>query len=186
MKVFDSLYCGGLIFEDTANGPGIRTSIFISGCANKCPKCFNKELWDPNHGIRFTEKVFNKIMKSLKTPYVKGITLLGGDPLYDKNVVGVSMFIDEFKHYLRNNNMQDKDHIIIYTGYQLEKLCHRMSHRQYLMNILRKSDILIDGKYIDKLKSPELKFRGSSNQRIIDLKKSFKEDKVVIIPEEEI
>lgn len=183
---FNGIHCGGIIKEDTINGPGMRTSIFISGCINRCKNCFNKELWDPKYGREFNQELFNEIMEAVSSPLIRGITLLGGDPLYYKNVIGVGKFIKEYKKYLKENNMLDKDNIIIYTGYKLENLVGRRRYRLYLLEILKNSDILIDGKFEESLKDLNLKFRGSSNQRIIDLKRSFKEDKIIIIPDEEL
>lgn len=175
------MYYSGIIPEDVANGLGCRVSIFISGCDNKCEGCFNKELWDYNYGKKFSNFTFNDIVKYVRNPLIKGITLLGGDPLSEKNAEDVLQFILRYKKYVHkheDNGCKNKDNIWIYSGYTYEEL---MSRDDITRKILQNCDVLVDGPFIKDLKDLSLKFRGSSNQRVIDLKNSIASDKIILL-----
>lgn len=176
----------GIIPEDTANGLGCRVSIFISGCDNKCPGCFNSELWDYNYGKKFSNFTFNDIVKYIRNPLIKGITILGGDPLSLKNVPDVLKFILRYKKYVekhKDDGCFGKDNIWIYSGYTYEELINR--HDDETNQILENCDVLVDGRFEEKNKHLSLKFRGSINQRIIDLKNTIKNNKIVLLDLEE-
>lgn len=151
-----------IITHDIANGPGIRLSLFVSGCSRKCKGCFNKEAWDWGFGFRFTEGTENMLIKELSKTTYQGITILGGEPFEPYNRKPVHIFLSEVKEAL-----PDKD-IWIYTGFTYEELIRD----PMALNILNLADVLVDGPFIEELKDLSLRFRGSSNQRIIDLKKS--------------
>lgn len=176
----------GIIPEDIANGLGCRVSIFISGCDNKCPGCFNSELWDYNYGKKFSNFTFNDIVKYIRNPLIKGITLLGGDPLSLKNVPDVLKFILRYKKYVEKHKADGcfgKDNIWIYSGYTYEELINRNDNDT--QQILENCDVLVDGRFEQENKHLGLKFRGSSNQRIIDLKKTIKNNKIILLDLEE-
>lgn len=157
---------------DVSNGPGIRVSLFVSGCHHHCKDCFNKETWDFNYGEDFTNETINEIIEALKPDYINGFTLLGGEPFEYINQKGVIPLLKEIK-----KNYPTKS-IWVYTGYLYEELLD-MKYEE-TKEILFLIDVLIDGKFDYKLKDPMLYFRGSSNQRIIDIVKSIKENKIIL------
>lgn len=148
-----------IIYDDMADGPGIRTGIFVSGCRNRCKGCFNQEAWDFNHGEEFTEKEWGIIFASMDD-YHSGISLLGGDPCEPENVEGLFDFV---KLFIRT--FPDKT-IWCYTGYLYEDLMQRDDRTKDFLSMI---DVLVDGKFDIDLKDSSLPFRGSSNQRIINL-----------------
>lgn len=156
----------GIIKDDIANGTGIRTSLFVSGCRNNCPGCFNKDAQDFNYGEEFTDKVIEDIIESVNSPYYAGITILGGDPMEPENAEALLPLVNKF----RERYNFDKD-IWIYTGYLYEDIL-RLSNDDPRKKLLFETDVLVDGPFIMSLKDITLKFRGSSNQRIIDCTKS--------------
>lgn len=159
---------------DVANGDGIRVSIFISGCRHACKGCFNKDIWNFNVGNEYNEDMLTEILESLKPNYVKGLTLLGGEPLEIKNQEKVYEIIKKVKEVY-----PQKD-IWCYTGFVYEYLIEVMKGKcPYLFKILDLVDVLVDGRFeIDKF-DLKLKFRGSSNQRVIDMVKTRKENKII-------
>lgn len=162
-------YYSGIKYNDVANGPGVRVSIFLSGCTNHCKNCFNPETWDFEYGKRFTHIEMEEVIKNLKRPEIAGLTILGGDPLHPMNVETTLYIIEVVKAKI------DKP-IWIYSGYTYEKISV-----DYVAHIvLMMADVLVDGLFIEELKDLKLKFRGSSNQRIIDLQKSFMSNVVCI------
>jgi anaerobic ribonucleoside-triphosphate reductase activating protein len=161
---------GNIKYNDIANGPGVRTSLFVSGCRNRCPGCFQPETWDFKYGKPFTLNEWESIINSM-TQYHTGITLLGGDPLEKENMCELLPFVKEFKR-----RCPDKT-IWVYTGYIYENIKEIDLVNEFLSYI----DVLVDGPFIQSLHSIKLKFKGSSNQRIIDLKKSKCKNKLVII-----
>ena len=161
----------GINYESINDGEGVRTTIFVSGCSHKCPNCHNPQTHDINYGVKFTDELQNEIISNIeKRPFISGITLSGGDPLHYNNVVDVFNLIVKLKNKFPNKN------IWIYTGYKFESLLNNTSRRR----IVEMCDVLVDGRYIDELKDLTLKFRGSSNQRLIDVKESLKENKIVL------
>lgn len=151
---------------DTANGTGFRVSLFVSGCARKCPGCFNPEAQDHNFGMRFDEKAKQKIFKELDKPYCKGLSLLGGDPMSKLGDIRKSIidFCREVKERYPNKD------IWMWTGYTYEEMCSDASMQEVLNYI----DVLVDGPFDEHLHDASLAFRGSSNQRIIDVPSTLK------------
>lgn len=160
---------------DISNGPGIRISLYVSGCRNKCKGCFNKETWDFKYGKEFTNEVLQKIIKEANKDYIEGLTIVGGEPFEPENQETVLEIIKEFKKKYPNKN------IWVFTGYlldnQIKKWCDTLPHTK---DIITNIDVLVDGKFIEELKDPDLGFRGSSNQRIIDIKETIKKNKIIL------
>lgn len=161
---------------DTANGPGVRVSLFVSGCEHHCKDCFNSEAWDFNYGKEFTEDTLHQIIESMNKTWIYGITFLGGEPMNPKNVITVSEIIARLRCSFPNKT------IWVYSGYTLEELLSRYQNMFIDSNtnrdaafatgsILKNIDVLVDGRFVAEKKDLKLRFRGSSNQRIIDMKK---------------
>lgn len=154
---------------DISNGPGVRVSIFVSGCNNNCKGCFNKEAQDFNYGNLYTKEVESKIVDYLKSDYIQGLSILGGEPFEFKNQETVLNLINRVKKAFPEKN------IWIWSGFTIENL---LSRKDKITNeILKKIDVLVDGPFIENLKDPKLQFRGSSNQRIINIKEYIKDMK---------
>ena len=147
---------GAIKKTDIANGPGVRVSLFVSGCRNHCPGCFQPETWDFDYGAPFTEETEDEIMKALNHPWIQGLSVLGGDPMEPENQAGLLPFLRRVKETL-----PEKD-IWIYTGYKLEDVA--------LSPLLSYADAVVDGPFIEAEKDLPLAFRGSRNQRIIHLR----------------
>lgn len=160
---------------DVTNGPGVRISLFVSGCPHHCPGCFNPETWSYDYGEPFTEQEVEKIIGMLDAPYIQGLSLLGGEPLAPKNQAAVLDLAKQVK-----GKLPGKD-IWCYTGYLYEDLLDGRvgEHSQELLSYM---DVLVDGRFREELKDIRLRFRGSSNQRIIDVPKSLMEGRVVVNP----
>lgn len=153
---------------DIANGPGIRVSLFVSGCRHKCPGCFNEIAWDFNYGEEFTDETINEIISALSPDHISGLTLLGGEPLEHENQIGLLPLIRKVKEIYPQKS------IWCYTGFDFEKdiICGMIDKWPETKELIDSFDVLVDGKFeIDK-KDISLRFRGSSNQRIIDLNKT--------------
>lgn len=148
---------------DIANGVGIRTSVFVSGCSNKCKGCFNQELWDKDYGQEFTDETIKEILDSIDKPYIDGLSILGGDPLEYYNLEMVDKLIIEFRKRFGFNKS-----IWMWTGYLLEDIVN--DDRRW--EVVRKLDYLVDGPFIQRKKNLKLKYRGSENQRIINIQNS--------------
>ena len=148
---------------DIANGVGIRTSVFVSGCSNKCKGCFNQELWDKDYGQEFTDETIKEILDSIDKPYIDGLSILGGDPLEYYNLEMVNKLIVEFRKRFGFNKS-----IWMWTGYLLEDIIN--DDRRW--EVVRKLDYLVDGPFIQRKKNLKLKYRGSENQRIINIQNS--------------
>ena len=169
--------CAGIIKTDIADGKGVRVGVFLSGCPHHCPGCFNPEAQDFNYGKPFDAEVFENIKEALSKDYVKGVTLLGGEPLVDYNL-GAAWGIAHMARSLHKD-------VWIYSGYTWEQLMERSRNKESLRSLflyytLIKTNVLVDGPFILGLKDTSLPFRGSSNQRIIDVQRSLKEDKIVL------
>ena len=161
---------------DIANGLGIRVSLFVSGCTHRCKNCFNSIAWDFNYGKPFTKEVEDSIIEMLSKPSVSGLTLLGGEPMEPVNQEGLIGFLRRVKKEVPNKN------IWCYTGYTLENdLLTGRAHTSLTEEILSYIDVLVDGKFVEELKSLMLKFRGSSNQRLIDLPKTLKTGEIILL-----
>lgn len=160
--------------NDIANGPGIRVSLFVSGCRHRCKNCFNSEAWDFNYGQEFNDKTIDEIITYLKPDFVEGISLLGGEPFEPENQSGLIKLLERVKKELPEKN------IWCYTGFTFEKdLLKGSDNTKKLLSLI---DVLVDGKFVEELKDASLIFRGSSNQNIIDVPSSLKEQKTVLLP----
>ena len=160
-------------YHDVANGPGVRVSIFVSGCNHHCKGCFNKETWDFNYGEPFTKKEIDLIIEALKPNYISGLSVIGGEPFELVNQEGLLPLLKKVREVY-----QDTKSIWAYSGFTYEELL-KMKNPNTL-EILNIIDVLVDGKFVESLKDPLLYFRGSSNQRIIDMKKTRKNKKVIL------
>lgn len=162
--------------HDIANGPGVRVSLFVSGCSHHCPGCFNPETWDFNYGQAFDSDVINEVLQAIEPSYIHGFSLLGGEPFEYKNQLGVLPLLKEIKTKFPNKN------IWCYTGYDFEKdiLGKMVDTWPETKEMLSYIDILVDGEFVEAKKDLSLRFRGSSNQRIIDVPKSLDEGRVIL------
>lgn len=162
---------------DIANGEGVRVSLFVSGCRNYCKNCFNKETWDFNYGKEFNQSTIDEIIKALSPNHINGLTILGGEPFEEENQKDLLPFIKKVRETYPNKT------IWMYSGYLYDsELLKGKKNTPYTLEILKNIDILVDGRFVEELYSLNIKFRGSSNQRIIDVQKSLKENKVVLSP----
>ena len=161
---------------DIANGPGIRVSLFVSGCTHHCPGCFQPDTWDFNYGKKFTDETIWEILRLLEPNYIDGLTVLGGEPLDERNMDDVWALLD----VVRRMGSPEKT-VWLYTGSTLEQLRARpYQYGQLTKDILNKVDILVDGPFVEAKKDLRLKFCGSSNQRLIDLRKTEETGKIVL------
>lgn len=160
---------------DIANGLGIRVSLFVSGCSHHCQGCFNEEAWDFEFGKPFTLETVNELFEALDQPYVAGLTLLGGEPMEIVNQRALLPFLQKYHERYKDKN------IWCYTGYLLDDL--KKGGRAYCEvtdELLSYIDVLVDGPFVMSLKNITLKFRGSENQRVIDLKETLKSGHIVL------
>ncbi len=172
------MYYAAIKKSDIANGEGIRTTLFVSGCRNRCKNCFQPETWACDYGAPFTDEVADEIFKTFENPVVKGLTVLGGEPMEPENQRGLLPFLSEFKARFPNKT------VWLYTGNLYEELTGEPgSHPKCLditSELLSLVDILVDGRYIDERRSIGLRFRGSDNQRVIDMNKTRSEGRIAI------
>ena len=157
---------GKLNKHDIANGEGVRVSLFVSGCPHRCKGCFNPETWDRNFGEQFNEDTINEILDAMIPDYITGLTILGGEPLVRYNALAVYEICKTVKRKYPHKS------IWVYTGYLYEEVESLVA--------MRFIDVLVDGRFIEDQKDITLKFKGSKNQRIIDVKASRRADKVVL------
>ena len=155
---------------DISNGPGIRVSIFMQGCTFNCKNCFNKDTHDFNLGKEFNDNTIEEILNLCSDDHIKGLSILGGEPLHPKNISGTTKLSKKFKEKFPNKNLW------IWSGYLYEDLKDK--------EILNYIDVLVDGTFKDELKNIKLKYCGSSNQRVIDIKKTLKEDRCILWQED--
>ena len=162
--------------NDIANGPGVRVSLFVSGCTHRCPGCFNEVAWDFEYGELFTEATINSILKMLAQPHIKGLTLLGGEPFEPQNQPEILKLLRRVKAELPNKS------IWAYSGYIFERdiLAGRLGPKEITEEYLSYLDVLVDGPFVEAKKNLSLRFRGSENQRLIDVKASLKQNEVVL------
>lgn len=161
---------------DVANGPGVRTSLFVSGCSHHCPGCFNEIAWDFNYGKPFTQDTIDSIIESLKPDYIQGLTLLGGEPFEYSNQKGLLPLVRQVRKVL-----PQKD-IWCFTGFLfdkdiIEKMCKKWKETNELLSYI---DVLVDGRFVEELKNLNLKFKGSENQRTILVNESLKSGNVIL------
>ena len=152
---------------DIANGPGVRVSIFFQGCAFHCKNCFNPETWSFTGGEEFNDEVIESIIKLCEPDHITGLSMLGGEPMHPKNIEGTTKLAKRFKEVYPNKSLWS------WSGFLFDKDLKDKEVMQYL-------DVLVDGQFMDELKDPRLKWRGSSNQRVIDVQKSLKKGEVVL------
>ena len=154
---------------DIANGPGVRISLFVSGCTHHCKGCFNREAWDFDYGQPFTQKTVDEIIQMLKPAYVKGLTLLGGEPFEPQNQGPIVELLRRVKKEYPQKS------IWAFSGYLFDKdiLSGRLGDWEITKEYLSYLDVLVDGPFIEEKKDLMLRFRGSSNQRLIDVPKSL-------------
>ncbi|MGN1372474.1 MAG: anaerobic ribonucleoside-triphosphate reductase activating protein [Candidatus Coproplasma sp.] len=161
---------------DIANGPGVRVSLYVSGCRNCCKGCFNKETWDFAYGEPFTKEVEDSIIKAMEPDYISGFTLLGGDPFEPENSKVLAPFMKRLRQAYPEKSLW------CFTGYDLdaELLAGKKGDMADVMDILHTLDVLVDGRFVEEKKDLNLRFRGSSNQRIILVKPTLERDEIVL------
>lgn len=167
--------------EDVCNGIGIRCTIWFTGCSHECARCFNKETWDPNSGIPFDNEAKQEIFNELSKDYISGITLTGGDPLYKDNLNDVLFLLKQIRILYPIKT------IWLYTGYTLEQILQPLlintiptEEEEKRIDIVKMVDVLVDGPYIDAQRDITLKWRGSANQRVINIPETLKQQKVAL------
>lgn len=162
--------------SDIANGLGVRVSLFVSGCTHHCQNCFNQVTWDFHYGMPFDETVQEKILEYLAPSHIAGLTLIGGEPMEPSNQRALLPFVKRVKQIYPQKN------IWCYTGYLFDEELLKQSRARCEVTdeLLSMIDIIVDGKFIDELKDITLRFRGSSNQRIIEVQKSLEKGVVIL------
>lgn len=155
---------------DIADGPGVRVSIFMQGCTFKCKNCFNPETHDFNAGKEFTDATIDRVLELCSNENVEGLSILGGEPMHPLNIEGTRKLAKAFKEKYPNKNLW------VWTGFLFDRDLKNEETLKYI-------DVLVDGQYVDELHNPTLKWRGSSNQRVIDVQKSLKDGNIVLFEE---
>lgn len=163
-------------YYDVANGPGVRTSLFVSGCTHRCEGCFNEIAWDFNYGDEFNASIIDVILDSVKEDHIAGITLLGGEPMEKENQAELIKLLRQFK------KLYPEKTVWCYTGYTYEEdfIQGARAYTEVTKEFLKLTDVLVDGKFIISLMDIRLRFRGSSNQRIIDMNETRKNDRIIM------
>lgn len=162
---------------DIANGEGVRVSLFVSGCTHHCKNCFNSIAWDFGYGKPFTEETQSFLIKSLAPDYIAGLSLLGGEPFEPQNQRALLPFVERFKREFPNKT------VWCYTGYTFRDggaLEEERANCETTFKLISLIDVLVDGRFVEELKDIRLKFRGSSNQRVIDIKRSLESGSTVL------
>ena len=172
------MHVGEILKADSANGEGMRVSIFVSGCTNRCPGCFQPETWDFEYGRLYDEKIEQILFDELSKPYYDGLTILGGEPFEKSNQFGIIEIIRRVKRELPDKN------IWVFSGFTYDKdlIPGGCRYTEVTDEILDNIDILVDGRFEQDKKNLRLNFRGSENQRIIDMKRTRAEGMVVLSP----
>lgn len=155
---------------DISNGPGVRVSIFMQGCAFHCKNCFNPETWDFKGGKEFTDETIEEVLKLCSPGHIKGLSILGGEPMHPNNIAGTTELAKKFKERFPEKT------IWAWSGFLFDQIKDN--------EVFNYIDVLVDGQYVDELHDFTLDWRGSSNQRVIDVKKSLKKGEVVLYKEE--
>lgn len=173
-----------ITYPDQNNGDGLRIVLWVAGCEHHCANCQNQQTWNPQSGIPFDENAMNEIGNELKKDYISGITFSGGDPLHPKNVQNVLKIVYEIRVSYPTKN------IWLYTGYTWEEIMRpiitgdlnleRIVTLKTRKELVSKCDVLIDGRYIDELRDVSLHWRGSSNQRVINVQETLKQKQIVL------
>ena len=153
---------------DIADGPGVRVSIFMQGCTFNCKNCFNPETHDFAGGKEFTQNTIDTVLKLCDNDNVEGLSILGGEPMHPKNIDGTKELAKAFKEKYPEKN------VWVWSGFQFDKDLKDK-------DVLKYVDVLVDGQYVEELHNPTLKWKGSSNQRVIDVQKSLKENKIILV-----
>lgn len=168
---------------DISNGEGIGVSLFVQGCDFHCKNCFNSETWEFSKGQEWNDKTKNQFLKLIETPFIQRVSILGGEPLHPKNVQNVLKIVDEIRVSYPTKN------IWLYTGYTWEQIMHpvitdinseQLKMLQMRKELVSKCDVLIDGRYVDELRDISLHWRGSSNQRVINVQETLKQNQIVL------
>lgn len=169
------MFYGTIKENDISNGEGVRTSLFVSGCRLHCKDCFNRETWNFEFGFEFTEEVQTRILNSLAPGYIAGLTVLGGEPMEEENQAALLPFLKKVRA-----RFPDKT-IWLFSGYRFEDDFRPggRKHTDSTDALLQRVDVLVDGPFICELKRAGLRFRGSTNQRILDMKQSLRKGKGV-------
>ncbi len=173
------MYYGAIKDKDVANGSGVRVTLFVSGCRNGCKGCFQPETWSFTYGQEFTEETEEQLLEMLKPGYIDGLTLLGGDPFEPENQKCLLPFIKKVRAEYPKKN------IWAFTGYLYEDLLSGTGHPccQETEEMLSLIDVLVDGPFVEEKKNLALRFRGSENQRLIDLAATREQGEIVLIPD---
>ena len=153
---------------DISNGPGVRVSIFMQGCAFHCKNCFNPETWDFKSGKIFNDDTIDEVLNLCEKSHIKGLSILGGEPMHPNNEEGTTKLAKAFKEKFPNKSLW------MWSGFKFDEDLKNKEALKYV-------DVLVDGTYHDDLRNPNLKWKGSANQRVIDVQTSLKEDKVVLL-----
>lgn len=169
------MYYGEIKNYDIANGIGVRVTLFVSGCTNHCKNCFQPQTWDFSYGKPFTEETEEAILKMLSPAYIRGLTLLGGEPFEPSNQRALVPFLEKVREIYPQKDIWS------FSGFTLEELQTDGSHPRCEVTdrMLSLLDVLVDGRYVEELRNLSLRFRGSSNQRLIDMKATLREGKIV-------
>ena len=161
--------------RDIADGPGVRVSLFVSGCTHRCEGCFNEIAWDFDYGAPFTEAVQQELLEALAPDYIQGLTLLGGEPFEPQNQRALLPFLKRVREVYPQKN------IWCYSGYTLEQLQGESRARcEVTDEMLAQLDVLVDGRFVLAQKNIRLRFRGSENQRLIDMNKTREAGEIVL------
>ena len=177
-----------ITYPDMNNGDGLRVVLWLSGCNHHCAKCQNPQTWNPDSGILFDKNAENELIEELKRDYISGLTLSGGDPLHENNLEEVLNLVNKIRLSLPEKT------IWLYTGYTWEQIMKYEFGSKYIKSpdggywncdalrqiIVSKCDILVDGRYIENQRDITLKWRGSSNQRVIDIRRSITNNKIIL------
>lgn len=153
---------------DISNGPGVRVSVFFQGCAFHCKNCFNPETWDFESGLEFTDEVIEEILNLCSADHIEGLSLLGGEPWHPNNIEGTTKLAKMFKEKYPTKTIWS------WSGFNFEEYLSKQEGINYI-------DVIVDGRFVDELRNPNLKWKGSSNQRVIDVKKSLKKKEVILV-----
>ena len=169
------MYYGEIKKCDIANGEGVRVSLFVSGCTHHCPGCFNQDTWEFDYGKEYTQETEKEILEALAPSYINGLSLLGGEPFEPRNQEVLISLLRKVKE-----RYPEKD-IWCYSGYLFDKelLSESRARCEYTDEMLSMLDVLVDGRFVEALKDIRLVFRGSSNQRVIDVKKSLETGEII-------